>query len=101
LLNASQISTTDRSQEVRENFQIDVHSTNIIRYAEALLKIITELKHSFLLNDCGTVLDQEVSSTQAFQNLTNETEEILAGLRQEMEDALRELEESYYSGVQL
>jgi len=100
LLNSSQISA-DRAQEIRENFQIDLHSTNIVRFSEALLKIIAELKHSFLLNDYGSVNDQEFTSIQALQSVQTETNDTLIAVTQEMEEALFELEESYYSGVYL
>jgi len=56
LLRAAHIS--ERAQNTKEIFEINVHSTNLVYKGEDLLKLIAELKHDFVLNDLKSIAQE-------------------------------------------
>eukprot|EP01125_Pyxidicula_operculata_P001758 TRINITY_DN11590_c0_g1_i1.p1 TRINITY_DN11590_c0_g1~~TRINITY_DN11590_c0_g1_i1.p1 ORF type:complete len:159 (-),score=3.27 TRINITY_DN11590_c0_g1_i1:14-490(-) len=84
-------------ENTRENFQIDVYTTNIIKASESLLKMIAELKHSMTLNDFKTIRDEVTDKSKSYSDMTRLSNTTISQLKSEMVEALYELEDSYYS----
>lgn len=65
---------------------------------ESLLKeVIVELKHSILINDVETINNTLGSQKQQLEKSIAQTEEKILQLNNEITEALRELEQEYYS----
>jgi hypothetical protein len=65
--------------------------------AEKLLQIVTELKHSALLNDYSTITNEIMLQRQKYSKKSQEMESKLSQLQSELASALKEMEEEYYS----
>jgi len=95
ILQAAKIN--DKVQNSRENFQLDVHAANLVFSAETLLKMITELKHSVMVNDFETMNENLENQTQAYKLQTELAVPAIQKLSNELGQALYELESEYYS----
>jgi hypothetical protein len=101
-------------QNTRENFQLEVYSANIVFACESVLRIITELKHSILVNDFETMNELVERQTTKYRaqigtrhytliagthahSHTDTVEPQIRKLNHEINEALYELETSYYS----
>mmetsp|Transcript_34658 Transcript_34658/g.79035 ORF Transcript_34658/g.79035 Transcript_34658/m.79035 type:complete len:127 (+) Transcript_34658:79-459(+) len=75
----------------------DLHAQNLVNSSETLLTLISELKTMTVVNDaraCNNLIDSRVKTYNSEQLLA---EKAILDLRDDVAEALRELETSYYS----
>jgi len=95
LLRAAHIS--ERAQNTKEIFEINVHSTNLVYKGEDLLKLIAELKHDFVLNDLKSIAQEAEEEQKKMIEMRKKTDKEISRLKREVHLGLEELEASYYS----
>jgi len=95
LLRVAKVS--ERQQNERENFNVDVQALHLVTGGETLMKMITELKHSILINDFETINENVERLTDQYKNNTSRMIPHIHTLNREITDALFELENEYYS----
>ncbi|KAK3256085.1 hypothetical protein CYMTET_34763 [Cymbomonas tetramitiformis] len=88
---------TSELETAQENLQIDVHSARIVQAGEALLQITSELKRDALLGDVETLNRKVAARVAKFDKQTSETDAAVKNVADEVELALRELEDHYYA----
>lgn len=86
-------------QNQRENFQLDVYASNLVFSAQNLLKMITELKHSVLVNDLETLNETVEEQCRQYRAQAQSVHPLLQELTKEVTQALFELEAEYYSSA--
>src|SRR5437868_3226221 len=64
---------------------------------ETLMKMITELKHSILVNDFETINENVEKMTEHYKSQTSRMIPHIHTLNREITEALNELENEYYS----
>mmetsp|Transcript_22747 Transcript_22747/g.31708 ORF Transcript_22747/g.31708 Transcript_22747/m.31708 type:complete len:148 (+) Transcript_22747:250-693(+) len=95
LVKAARISDTMRNAQ--ENLQIDVHAARIAQAGEALLVMTSELKRDALLSDFESMNAAVAARQTLFNTHTQQTENSLQSITQEVEGTLSRLEYHYYS----
>jgi mediator of RNA polymerase II transcription subunit 22 len=90
ILNAAYIN--DRVSNARENFQIDVYSSSMVEAAESLLCIITELRHSILLNDFKSIKREADNTIAAYSALQQKIMSEIEKMKNDVTNGLMELE---------
>lgn len=81
LLSLLQIS--EEPENARERLQIEACSSDIVRSAQALLRIISELKHQVLLNDFAGIEEDATAAEDAYRAQEQELKLKLDSLRKE------------------
>lgn len=61
------------------------------------MKLVSDMKEFLILNDFPSVNASITEQSNAFQEMTNQTDQQLLSLKQELALHLFELEQSYYS----
>lgn len=61
------------------------------------MKLVSDMKEFLILNDFPSVNASITEQSSAFQEMTNQTDQQLLSLKQELALHLFELEQSYYS----
>jgi len=87
----------EKSDNARENFQIDVYTTTMVKSSESLLKMIAELKHSMILNDFKSIQDESVEKEKSYNEIVDATNNNIQELKHHLVAALHELEDAYCS----
>ncbi|XP_064077732.1 mediator of RNA polymerase II transcription subunit 22-like [Macrobrachium nipponense] len=89
-----------RMTQVEEiNFQMQVRSANIVRAAESLMKLVADVKQYLILNDFPSVNEAITSNSQLFKAKSQEADQKLMALRDDMAFDLYELEEEFYGSI--
>jgi len=91
------VEKVDGVQNSKENFQLDVYASNIVFASETLLKMITELKHSILVNDFETMNENVDRQAQQIRSQNETVGSTIQKLNHELSLALYELETEYFS----
>jgi len=87
----------DRMTQLEEvSFQMSVRSANVVRAAEALLRLVAEVKQYLILNDFPSVNEAISNNYLAFDKKTKEIDQTLLSIRDEVAQELYEHEEDYY-----
>uniref|UniRef100_A0A6B2LS74 Mediator of RNA polymerase II transcription subunit 22 n=1 Tax=Arcella intermedia TaxID=1963864 RepID=A0A6B2LS74_9EUKA len=90
-------SINDKTENIRENFEIDVYTSNMVKSGEALLKIIAEIKHSMMLNDFDSIVGENNQMEESYKKIVSEVDSNVESLKQTLIQALAELESAYYT----
>jgi len=69
----------------------------LLNAAENLLKMVNELKHTFILSDFETINTEITRRTIEYKNQQETTEKLMLSLNRDIDEALYELEAAYYS----
>ena len=68
-----------------------------MRAGESLMKLVSDMKEFLILNNFPSVNASISERSTTFQEMTNQTDQQLLNLKQELALNLFELEQSYYS----
>ncbi|XP_045613519.1 mediator of RNA polymerase II transcription subunit 22 [Procambarus clarkii] len=93
----SQVGRMTQVDEI--NFQIQVRSANMVRAAESLMKLVADVKQYLILNDFPSVNEAITQNSQIFKTKSQEADQKLMALRDDMASDLYELEEEFYSSI--
>ncbi|ROT75440.1 surfeit 5 [Penaeus vannamei] len=93
-------SQVNRMTQVEEiHFQMQVRSSNMVRAAESLMKLVADVKQYLILNDFPSVNEAITQNSKIFKSKSQEADQKLMALRDDMASDLYELEEEFYSSV--
>lgn len=93
----SQIARMTQVEEI--NFQMQVRSANMVRAAESLMKLVADVKQYLILNDFPSVNEAITHNSTIFKTRSQEADQKLMALRDDMASDLYELEEEFYSSI--
>lgn len=85
------------TQSAQDQYEVNVRAANIVRAGESLLKLVSDMKEFLILNDFPSVNATISERSSTLQEMTNQTDQKLLSLKQELALNLYELEQSYYS----
>ncbi|RMX46177.1 hypothetical protein pdam_00007821 [Pocillopora damicornis] len=85
------------TQSAQDQYEVNVRAANIVRAGESLLKLVSDMKEFLILNDFPSVNATISERSSTLQEMTNQTDQKLLNLKQELALNLYELEQSYYS----
>lgn len=85
------------TQSAQDQYEVNVRAANIVRAGESLLKLVSDMKEFLILNDFPSVNATISERSSTLQEMTNQTDQQLLNLKQELALNLYELEQSYYS----
>ncbi|XP_047500455.1 mediator of RNA polymerase II transcription subunit 22-like [Penaeus chinensis] len=81
------------------HYQMHVRSSNMVRAAESLMKLVADVKQYLILNDFPSVNEAITQNSKIFKSKSQEADQKLMALRDDMASDLYELEEEFYSSV--
>jgi len=87
----------EKGDNARENFQIEVYTTTMVKSGESLLKMIAELKHSMILNDFKAIQEEAQSKESSYNEIVESTNSCTQEFKLHLIAALHELEDSFCS----
>ncbi|CAK9293785.1 unnamed protein product [Gordionus sp. m RMFG-2023] len=87
------------TQNEQELFEAQVRAANMVRASQSLLKLISDLKLLYILNDFKSINESVAHNCQEFKSLQLDCNEKLKIIREEMTSHLYELEDEYYSSL--
>jgi len=87
----------EKSDNARENFQIEVYTTTMVKSSESLLKMVAELKHSMILNDFKAIQEEAQAKEASYTELVETTNNHIQDFKLHLIAALHELEDAYCS----
>lgn len=85
------------SQCELDAYEMQVRSANIVRAAESLLKLVSDIKQYLILNDFPSVNDAITQNSKLFRTKQLECDQKLMNLRDDMASDVHDLEEEYYN----
>merc|ERR1712002_395402 len=85
------------TEVVEDSYEVDVRASNIVRAGESLMKLISDIKESLILNDFPAINASLQKRVKQLKNIEDTTKKKLWELREQVNDDLRTLEEEYYS----
>lgn len=85
------------TQSAQDQYEVNVRAANIVRAGESILKLVSDMKEFLILNDFPSVNATISERSSTLQEMTNQTDQKLLNLKQELALNLYELEQSYYS----
>ncbi|CAL4101839.1 unnamed protein product [Meganyctiphanes norvegica] len=89
-----------RMTQVEEiNFQMHVRSATMVRACESLMKLVADVKQYLILNDFPSVNEAIIHNSARFRGKSQEADQKLMTLRDDMAADLYELEEEFYSSI--
>lgn len=80
-------------------YEMQIRAGNIVRAAESLLTLISDIKQYLILNDFPSVNEAIMQNSKFFRNKQVECDQKLMTLRDDMATDLFDLEEEYYTSV--
>ena len=80
-------------------YEIQVRSANMVRAAESLLKLVSDIKQYLILNDFPSVNEAIAHNSNVFRSMQQESDKKLQDLRDDIISDLYELEEEYYISI--
>ncbi len=78
-------------------YEMQVRAANMVRAAESLLKLVSDIKQYLILNDFPSVNEAITSNSKYFRSKQQESDNKLQTLRDDMVTDLYDLEEEYYT----
>ena len=78
----------EKATNASANYQLHVAASSIVCDCEALLSMITEMKHLILVNDFDTINENVEGTTRGLQSFSSLVDPELARLRREIDDTL-------------
>lgn len=75
------------------------HANLQVRAAESLMKLVADVKQYLILNDFPSVNEAITQNSQIFKTKSQEADQKLMALRDDMASDLYELEEEFYSSI--
>lgn len=90
---------TRATQCEEDAFEMKVRASNMVRAAESLVKLISDIKQYLILNDFPSVNDAIAHNSQMFLELQQNADRKLTTLRDELATDLFDLEDEYYSST--
>lgn len=78
-------------------YEMQVRAANMVRAAESLLKLVSDIKQYLILNDFVSVNDAITTNSKFFRSKQTECDQKLQTLRDDMVTDLYDLEEEYYT----
>jgi len=87
------------TQSNQDKFEMHVRAANIVRAAESLTKLISDIKQYLILNDFPSLNDAITENSRVGRAKQQEIDKKLTELKDEMARDLYELEDDYYSGL--
>ncbi|KAG6557428.1 hypothetical protein Mapa_000697 [Marchantia paleacea] len=95
LMKAARVNDPVRNSQ--ESFQMEVHAARVVQAADSLLKLVSELKQTAVFSDF-IVLNEHIEKRSAkFVQLSDDTEQLLVGVGDQIAASLQELESHYYN----
>lgn len=76
-----------------------LHINFQVRAAESLMKLVADVKQYLILNDFPSVNEAITQNSQIFKTKSQEADQKLMALRDDMASDLYELEEEFYSSI--
>lgn len=80
-------------------YEMQVRSANMVRAAESLLKLVSDIKQYLILNDFPSVNEAIAHNSKVFRSMQQESDQKLQNLRDDIIADLHELEEEYYTSI--
>ena len=80
-------------------YEMQVRSANMVRAAESLLKLVSDIKQYLILNDFPSVNEAIAHNSKVFRSMQQESDQKLQNLRDDIVADLHELEEEYYTSI--
>lgn len=87
------------TQSGQDLFEMHVRAANIVRAAESLTKLISDIKQYLILNDFPSLNDAITENSRMALGTQQEIDKKLTDLKDDMARDLYELEDEYYSGL--
>lgn len=78
-------------------YEMQVRSANMVRAAESLLKLVSDIKQYLILNDFPSVNEAIAHNSKLFRTKQQECDQKLQNLRDDIVTDLYDLEEEYYT----
>ncbi|XP_065215209.1 mediator of RNA polymerase II transcription subunit 22-like [Planococcus citri] len=78
-------------------YEMQVRSANMVRAAESLLKLVSDIKQYLILNDFPSVNEAITQNSKVFRAKQAECDQKLMNLRDDMAADVHDLEEDYYT----
>ncbi|KAI9263106.1 surfeit locus protein 5 subunit 22 of mediator complex-domain-containing protein [Phascolomyces articulosus] len=89
----------DKFRVAEEGYQIESQSAQIVRSAESLLGLVTELKQHLLLNDTALLSQLTKQRSQALESQRYEIKETILKMQQELQTTIYDLEYVYFRSL--
>ncbi|KAI9477156.1 surfeit locus protein 5 subunit 22 of mediator complex-domain-containing protein [Zychaea mexicana] len=89
----------DKFRVAEEGYQIESQSAQIVRSAESLLGLITELKQHLLLNDTALLSQLTKQRTEALETQRYEIKDTVFKMRAELQTTIYDLESVYFRSL--
>ncbi|XP_042905634.1 mediator of RNA polymerase II transcription subunit 22 [Parasteatoda tepidariorum] len=83
----------------QDQCEMHVRAANIVRAAESLMKLISDIKQYLILNDFPSVNEAISQKTKMCRAVQDSIDSKLTNLRDDMASELYDLEEEYYSSA--
>ncbi|KAI8073211.1 surfeit locus protein 5 subunit 22 of mediator complex-domain-containing protein [Gongronella butleri] len=99
IVKTGEIAEKDKFKVSQEGYQVENQAAQIVRSTESLLGLIKELKQFLLLNDTKTLTALTEQRSRALTGQTSEIKKVVLDLRQEITDAMYEMESVYYRSL--
>jgi len=99
IVKASKIGEHDKYKVFQEEYLINCMSANIIRSAQSLLSLISELKQSILLYDYKSLNSGILSRIETIEQEKLTINNRLMSLQSDIRNNLKELEDVHYSSI--
>ncbi|XP_037080892.1 mediator of RNA polymerase II transcription subunit 22-like isoform X2 [Pollicipes pollicipes] len=90
---------TRLTQSGQDMFEMHVRAANIVRAAESLTKLISDIKQYLILNDFPSLNEAITENSRMARATQLEIDKKLTDLKDDMARDLYELEDEYYSSV--
>jgi len=94
---ATAAQVTGEASNVKEIYDISTRTENIVFASESLLKILGEIRQATIVNDFATINKEVAFHTLRNTKITEKTQREVLILKNEITEALEELEKEYYS----
>lgn len=78
-------------------YEMQVRSANIVRAADSLLKLVSDIKQYLILNDFPSVNEAITQNSKLFRTKQAECDQKLMSLRDDIASDLYDMEEEYYT----
>ncbi|ORX51763.1 SURF5-domain-containing protein [Piromyces finnis] len=99
IVKASKIGDSDKYKIFQEEYLINCMSSNIIRSAQSLLTLISELKQSILIFDYKSLNSGILSRIETIEQEKINVSDMLMSLQSDIRNNIKELEDVHYSSI--
>jgi mediator of RNA polymerase II transcription subunit 22 len=85
------------AQAVQDFLEVEVRAANMVRAAESMMKLVSDIKQFLILNDFMQVNDSIKNNSAYCASTQNRMDSLLLSIRDELAIDLYDLEDEYYS----